>query len=593
MSHAGRDALPPGWAWTTLGEICEVSAGGPAPQDEDAFVADGMPFVRVQDMGRLEDKDVYAFSTRDSLAQPAASDLTLFPKGTVLFTKSGMSTLLNQRAILGRDMCVVSHIGTCIPYGDLPSEWIYYWLKTVDFKDLTHATTLPSLQLPKVRAIGLPLPPVPEQRRIVAKIEELFSQLDAGVEELKKAKAQLKRYRQSVLKAAFEGKLTEEWRKQNLTTKTPRHKEGKKPETAQELLDRIREERKKALGSKYKEPPPLDASELPELPEGWAWARLDEISAKITDGTHFTPTYVSEGVPFISVKDIHNGEISFDQCRQIPQHEHDELVKRCNPERGDVLITKSGTIGRTAVVKTDRSFSLFVSVALIKLPRDHVDAGFMSYALQDHIRGIDVSQAIKGGVIKNYHIEDLKATKIPFPPQAEQRQIVAETEQRLSVVDAEEKAIEAALKQAARLRQSILKRAFEGRLVPQDPTDLPAPRPGHCFIYALECSDGSHYIGQTEDVERRWCEHVGGRGADWTKTHPPVALVHWEEFESREKAVEREQWLKTGFGRKWLKRELAAGRTRRAGEPASILLERIRAEKAKREAGQSRGRGRR
>lgn len=107
--------------------------------------------------------------------------------------------------------------------------------------------------------------------------------------------------------------------------------------------------------------------------------------------------------------------------------------------------------------------------------------------------------------------------------------------------------------------------------------DLPAPRPDTFFVYVLECEDGSHYIGQTEDIEKRWCEHASGRGADWTKRHPPVKLVHWEEFSSREEAVQREHDLKTGFGRKWLKRELAAGRTRQAGEPASVLLARLRA----------------
>ena len=99
--------------------------------------------------------------------------------------------------------------------------------------------------------------------------------------------------------------------------------------------------------------------------------------------------------------------------------------------------------------------------------------------------------------------------------------------------------------------------------------DLPAPRPGAFFVYALECANGSHYIGQTDDIEKRWGEHVAGRGAEWTKQHPPRKLVHWEQFNSREAAVTREQELKTGFGRKWLKREIAAGRTRQAGDPAA------------------------
>ena len=102
------------------------------------------------------------------------------------------------------------------------------------------------------------------------------------------------------------------------------------------------------------------------LPDGWVWAKLEQTSEKITDGTHRTPTYVDKGIAFISVKDIFDGKIGFENCKYISEEEHNNLIKRCNQEYLNILITKSGTIGRTAGVKTKRQFSLFVSEALIK-----------------------------------------------------------------------------------------------------------------------------------------------------------------------------------------------------------------------------------
>jgi type I restriction enzyme S subunit len=140
---------------------------------------------------------------------------------------------------------------------------------------------------------------------------------------------------------------------------------------------------------------------------------------------------------------------------------------------------------------------------------------------------------------------------------------------------------------ADKLTQSILAKAFRAELVPteaelarREGRSLPAPRPGVWFVYAIRCDDDSLYIGQTQDLAKRWEEHLAGRGADWTRQHRPVHVAHYEEVRSREAAVQREKWLKTGFGRKWLKREIAAGRARQAGyEPASVLLARIKAER--------------
>lgn len=122
---------------------------------------------------------------------------------------------------------------------------------------------------------------------------------------------------------------------------------------------------------------------------------------------------------------------------------------------------------------------------------------------------------------------------------------------------------------------------FRGELVAQDPNDLPAPAQGKFFVYVLECQDGSWYKGFTTDILRRWKEHASGKGTEHTQKYLPVKLIHWEEFDSEDKAVKREKFFKSGEGRTWLKQSEKLGKLRQAGEPASVFLERIKAEKEK------------
>ena len=372
------------------------------------------------------------------------------------------------------------------PADRLDANYLFHFILQSSFRqqaarNMTGAVGLRRVPKSYLEQQPIPLPPLPEQRRIVTEIEKQFTRLEAGVAALRRVQANLKRYRAAVLKAACEGCLVPIEAELARVGRVPPR--GVRPnaknaasgdsaynatpyETGEQLLQRVLAERRKNWTGrgKYKEPAAPDTAKLGPLPEGWTWVTVEQLSTRVVDGTHHTPDYVPDGVAFISVKDIRGGMIHFDDCKFISPEAHAELSKRCDMERGDVLITKSGTIGRMAVVNTDREFSLFVSVALIKPVCGIFDSRFLKLSLEGYIGSINISQDVKGALLKNLHLEDLRVVPLRLPPLTDQTRTVAEVERRLSVVEELEAVVSADLQRATRLRQSILQKAFTGEL---------------------------------------------------------------------------------------------------------------------------------
>ena len=313
------------------------------------------------------------------------------------------------------------------------------------------------------------------------------------------------------------------------------------------------------------------------LPKGWVEASLGDITVvKVAQGPPVSET------PYIDISSINRETKIIGELRKVDSdtaptrarqwvEAHDVLVSMTRPNLNAVAMVPQILSG--AVAST--GFDVLRAVGI------HPSWIFNRVRSRSFIA--DVCENLQGVVYPAIRPRDVRAHKLPIPPLPEQHRIVEAIESYLTRLDDAVASLERVQRNLERYRASVLKAAVEGRLVPteaelarQEGRDLPAPRPGTFYVYAIACEGGSHYIGQTDDLQRRWQEHVEGKGASWTKQHKPVRLVHWEEYGSREEAVEREKHLKTGFGRKWLKREIAAGRTRQAGyEPASELLERI------------------
>jgi len=254
----------------------------------------------------------------------------------------------------------------------------------------------------EARKIDIPLAPLYEQQRIVEKIEELFSDLDQGIKSLKTAQKQLKVYRQVVLKSAFEGKLTEKWREQA-------KQENPDLKTGEELLAEIKAERENRyqqqlaeweeavkeweaiskIGkrptkpSKLKDVLPLtetELGELPQLPDGWCWVKLGQLTWSVKDGPHYSPQYVENGIPFISGGNVRPEGVDFENVKYITLELHEELSKRCKPELGDVLYTKGGTTGIARVNTYNKEFNVWVHIAVLKIVKS-INPFFLQNAL--------------------------------------------------------------------------------------------------------------------------------------------------------------------------------------------------------------------
>ncbi|MFI3300449.1 MAG: restriction endonuclease subunit S [Candidatus Gastranaerophilales bacterium] len=274
--------------------------------------------------------------------------------------------------------------------------------------------------------------------------------------------------KKAILQYAMQGKLVEQ---------------DPTDESASELLKRIKAEKEQLLKDgkikKEKPLPPIAKDEIPyELPQGWEWVRLGSILIKLTDGTHYTPKYVSFGVPFLSVKDMSSGKLDFSNTKFVSEIEHKELFKRCNPEKGDLLVTKVGTTGVPVIVDTDIEFSLFVSVALMKFNQSLVDVQYLYHLIYSPLLSEQAKNNTKGVGNKNWVLDKIAKSIIPLPPLEEQKRIVEKLEQILPLVDEyaknETQLTELNKTLPKKLRQSILQHAVQGKLVEQDPTDEPA-----------------------------------------------------------------------------------------------------------------------
>ncbi len=440
--------------WKAMGDIAEVVGGGtPRTSDPSNFENGDIPWLTPADLSGYTEKYVShgaRFITRKGLESSSAR---ILPAGSVLFT---------SRAPIGYVAIARNPIATnqgfksfVLKEGILP-EYVYWWLKGAKqtAESLASGTTFLELSGANAKKLPIPIVPLDQQKRIVAEIEKQFSRLDEAVANLKRVKANLKRYKAAVLKAAVEGRLVE-------TEAERARREGRSYETGAQLLQRILEIRRSQWQGKgkYKEPTAPDTTDLPELPEGWVWTLIGEAFDVFVGATpsRAKPEYWNGGIPWVS-----SGEVAFCRIKQTR-----ETISADGLENSSTYLHPAGTVllgmigegktrGQVAILDIEACNNQ--NSAAIRVSETKVLPEYIYSFLEKEYE--DTRRRGSGGNQPALNKERVRQIPFPLPPVDEQKRIMDEINHRLSVVHETEAQVNANIKRAEGLRQSILSRAF-------------------------------------------------------------------------------------------------------------------------------------
>ncbi len=478
--------VPQGWQVVPLGEVINRHVGGGTPSKNDhSYWGGDIRWASVKDVGKAK----YVDDTIDRITQKGleSSSSNLVPAGNlIVVTRMGLGQLSINRVpvAINQDLRALF----LSPFVDI--DFVYNFFLTYGMEGT--GLTVKGIKIEELLGIPFPLPPLAEQRRIVGRVEELMALCDqlqaarAGetavrdrlttatlsrltapdqppeaapqnarfalqsLPTLTNHPAQIKTLRQTILNLAVRGKLVAQ---------------DPTDEPAAELLIKIEKEKACLTGKKRAPASPLaeSAAQPFELPQGWAWSPPEDISLKITDGEHFRPPTVPNGVYFLSAKDVRDEGVSLANPLYVSKEIATKARARCDPEFGDILIVSRGaTCGRICRVNIHDEFCLLGSVILIK-PSSFVVSSYLEFALRSPsslAALVSASGATAQGAI---YLRDLKKIAIPLPPLAEQHRIVVRVDALMALCDQLEASLTTATTTRSRLLEALLHEALGGQ----------------------------------------------------------------------------------------------------------------------------------
>lgn len=484
-----RSKLPRSWVAAPVEELFDIVGGGTPSTGVPQYWQGQIPWISSADID-----DRHNVAPRRCISEEAITDsaTNLVPAGSVIVvTRVG----LGKVGISKTPLCFSQDSQALVFSSELLCpEYVLYYMGTVVsvFKYTSRGTTISGVTKKQLASLEFRLPPLSEQKRIVEEIEKQFTQLEAAIAALKRAQANLKRYRAAVLKAACEGRLVP------TEAELARH-EGRPYETADELLKRFLAERRArwetdqlhefvALGkeppknwkAKFKETVLLDTAALSPLPLGWAWTSLSSLIPSNRRGVKTGPfgsllkkhEHRSDGVPVFGIENIDRMQFVRGSKIHITLDKAIELAEY-DARPSDILISRSGTVGEVCVVPNGIGEArISTNLMRIRLSIDAVMPEFFCLLFNGSPHVLkQVSELCSGSTRDFLNNTILMSLVFPLPPLAEQRRILTEVDKRMSVIEEIGMQLNANLRRAERLRQAILKLAFEGKLVAQDPND--------------------------------------------------------------------------------------------------------------------------
>ena len=415
--------IPETWIWIRVGDIGSWGSGATPSRTNPAYYGGSIPWLKTGDLNDGFIKEVPEYITELALEK---TSVRLNPVGSVLMAMYGAT--IGKLGILEIPVTTNQACCACIPYAGMYNKYLFYYLMSMrkTYIGMAEGGAQPNISKEKIVNSILPLPPLEEQKRIVAKIEELLPYVDryaAAYEKLEQFNAKFPEdMKKSILQYAIQGKLVEQ-----------RPEEG----TGEELYRQIQTEKQRLIkeGKIKKEKPLAEIAEeeIPfDIPESWKWVRLSDV-IDVRDGTHDSPKYVPVGIPLVTSKNLVNGVIDYSNVKCITQEDADKINARSMVDDDDILFAMIGSIGNPVLVKKDREFCIKNMALFKQFSNTDISMRYVYWFL--FYAQYKLKKEASGGVQSFISLSRFREYLMPLPPVAEQNRIVAKLEETLPLCE--------------------------------------------------------------------------------------------------------------------------------------------------------------